>query len=452
MHISFIKPSIGGLRSTDAMTPLAFAYVSAMTPPDVERVLHDERLEEVPLDEPTDLVAMTVETYIARRAYQLADAYRSRGVRVVLGGYHPTFVPDEASRHADALVLGDAEGVWPTVVEDARRGRLAPRYGHAEPPPLAGITPDRSIFAGKSYAPMHLVQFGRGCKWACDFCSIHAFYGRHLRQRPVREVVEEIEALEGKLVFLVDDNIFSDEARATELFEALVPLGIRWVCQTSIDVARKPEMVDLMRRSGCLAVLIGFESLDPANLKQMRKAWNVKAQGYGAAIELLKDAGLMIYGTFVHGYDHDTTDSFERNLEFALRHRFFLANFNPLTPTPATSLYQRFRREGRLIRDPWWLDPSYRYGQATFHPRGMTATELEEGCYRARTRFNTLGNITRRALDRRTNLSSLYNLGVFLTANLISRAEIHRKQDALLGAGADSTPSRRHAVHAEGLP
>lgn len=451
MHISFVKPSMGDLRSTDAMTPLAFAYLSAMTPPEVERVLHDERLAEIPLDEPTDLVAMTVETYTARRAYQLADAYRSRGVPVVMGGYHPTFVPDEAARHADALVMGDAEGIWPTVVEDARRGRLAPRYRQVEAPPLAGITPDRSIFAGKGYAPMHLVQFGRGCKWACDFCSIHAFYGRNLRQRPVREVVEEIEALEGKLVFLVDDNIFSTEARARELFEALVPLGIRWVCQTSIDVARQPKMVDLMRRSGCVAVLIGFESLDPANLKQMRKAWNTRLQGYQAAIERLKDAGLMIYGTFVHGYDHDTTDSFQRNLDFAVRHRFFLANFNPLTPTPATSLYQRLQREGRLIRDPWWLDPSYRYGAATFHPRGMTATELEEGCYRVRTRFNTLGNITRRALDRRTNLSSLYNLRVFLAANLVSRTEIHRKQDAPLGARAGSSPTRLEAAAVEGL-
>jgi radical SAM superfamily enzyme YgiQ (UPF0313 family) len=452
MHISFIKPSMGDLRSSDAMTPLAFGYLSAMTPPDVERVLYDERLEEIPLDEPTDLVAMTVETYTARRAYQLADAFRARGVPVVMGGYHPTFVPDEAARHADALVLGDAEGVWPRVVEDARRRRLAPRYGQAAPPPLAGITPDRSIFQGKGYAPVRLVQYGRGCKWACDFCSIHAFYGRNLRQRPVREVVEEIEALDGKLVFLVDDNIFADEARAEELFEALVPLGIRWTCQTSIDVAWKPGMVDLMRRSGCISVLIGFETLDPANLKQMRKAWNAKAQGYEGAIERLKDAGLMIYGTFVHGYDRDTPDSFERNLEFAVRNKFFLANFNPLTPTPATPLYERLRREGRLIRDPWWLDPSYRYGHATFHPRGMTATELEEGCYRARTRFNTLSSIARRAFDRRTNLSSLYNLGVFLAVNLISRTEIHRKQDAPLGARPPSTQPGRTPVPAEGLP
>ncbi|MCB0161884.1 MAG: cobalamin-dependent protein, partial [Caldilineaceae bacterium] len=236
MRIAFIRPSMTGARSRDAMEPLVFAILAALTPRDVETVLYDERLESIPFDAPTDLAAITVETYTARRAYQIADAYRARGVPVVMGGYHPTFLPDEALRHADAVVIGDADGIWPDVVRDAARGRLHARYQQDELPPLDRIRPDRHIFAGKRYAPAALVQYGRGCRYACEFCSIRAFYGSNLRQRPVDEVVAEIRAAGQKHVFLVDDNIFVDVPKAKELFAALIPLGIRWSCQVSIDV------------------------------------------------------------------------------------------------------------------------------------------------------------------------------------------------------------------------
>src|SRR5262245_3839428 len=424
------------MRSGDAMEPLCFAILKGLTPPDVETVLYDERLEPVPVDEPTDLVAMTVETYTARRAYQLADAYRQRGVPVVMGGYHPTFLPEEVLGHADAAVEGDAEGVWPQVVADARAGRLKPRYRQDSFPALAGSRPDRSVFAGKRYAPLALVQYGRGCRYACEFCSIRAFYGASVRQRPIPEVVAEIEQAGRRHVFFADDNLFVDVPRARALFEAVRPLGITWSCQVSIDVARDPELVRLMSRSGCIVALIGFESLDAANLAQMRKGWNLRQGGYDAAIGRLQDAGIMLYGTFVFGYDRDTVASFGRTLEFAVRHRFCLANFNPLTPTPRAPLLDRLRREGRLINDPWWLDPGYRYGQATFHPRGMTAAELTEGCYRARSRFNTYRCILVRLWEPRATLRSPYRAGIFLAANLVSRREVLAKQGLPLGAPA----------------
>jgi hypothetical protein len=270
------------------MQPLCFAILKRLTPPDVETVLYDERLEDIPTDEPTDLVAMTVETYTARRAYQLAGAYRRRGVRVVMGGYHPTFLPRECLAYADAVVQGDAEGVWEEVVEDARHGCLRPVYRREHFEPLGGVIPDRSIFSGKRYVPVTLVQYGRGCRFNCDFCSIRAFYGSSVRQRPVREVCDEIERSGARRVFFVDDNIFVDIEKANELFEARAPL-----------------------------------------------------------------------------YDH-------------------------------------LKRDGRLIHDPWWLDPRFRYGHATFHPRGMTADELTEGVYRSRTAFNTARSILYRMSDLRT--------------------------------------------------
>jgi radical SAM superfamily enzyme YgiQ (UPF0313 family) len=421
-------------RSSDAMHPLCFAILKSQTPADVQTAFYDERLETIPFHEPTDLVAMTVETYTARRAYEIATEFRRRNVRVVMGGYHPTFLPGEALQYADAVVTGDAEEIWPTVVEDARAGRLQRLYRQDEFPSLAGRPPDRSIFRGKRYSPVTLVQYGRGCRYNCSFCSIRAFYGSNLRQRPVEEVVEEIKRLHCKLVFLVDDNIFVDIPKAKELFEALIPLKILWFCQVSIDITKDPELIRLMQRSGCISALVGFESLNRDNLKQMRKEWNLKYGDYAAAIKVLQDAGIMIYGTFVFGYDHDTVDSFDEAADFAIRNKFYLANFNPLTPTPGADLYDQLAKENRLIYDRWWLDSRFRYGHATFHPRGMTADDLTAGCLRARLRFNSYRSLLSRALAPRTNLRSPYRAGVYLLANLISRREILAKQNRPLGS------------------
>lgn len=193
-----------------------------------------------------------------------------------------------------------------------------------------------------------------------------------------------------------------------------------------------------------MTALVGFESLDRENLEQMKKGWNLKQGDYETPIRILKDAGLMIYGTFVFGYDRDTPDCFDRAVDFALRHKFYLANFNPLTPTPGAPLYARLLAEGRLIHDRWWLDPSYRYGDATFRPRGMTAEELTAGCYRARCQFNTLPSIGLRLFDTRTSLGSPYRLGLYLLSNVISRREIHAKQGSLLGEEVLGEPAMGH--------
>jgi radical SAM superfamily enzyme YgiQ (UPF0313 family) len=433
MKVTFVRPNLYDDRSSDAMEPLCFAILKALTPANVETRLYDERLEPIPFDEATDLVAMTVETYTARRAYQLAKQFRDRGVPVVFGGYHPTFLPDECLEHADAVVTGDAEGIWAQVIDDARHGRLQRIYRSAEFPALDGIIPDRSIFQGKKYAPMGLVQFGRGCRFNCSFCSIRAFYGNNMRQRPVADVVEDIQRSGRRQIFLVDDNLFVDVDRARELFEALIPLNIRWSCQVSIDIARDEELVRLMARSGCISSLIGFESLDPASLKEIRKGWNVKWLSYDDAIGVFRRHGIMLYGTFVFGCDNDTVANFDAAVEFSIRNKLLLANFNPLTPTPGAPLFDQLREEGRLLHERWWLDPDYRYGDATLRPRGMSPEELTRGCFEARRKFNTVRSIARRLVDRRANFRSPYNAGIYMLANFISRREIYRKQSRALG-------------------
>ena len=439
MRITFIRPHMTDARASDSLEPLAFAILASLTPPDVELTLIDERRQPVP-DVDTDLVALTVETYTARRAYEIAARFRARGVPVVMGGYHPTLAPREAARFADAIVIGDGEPVWPAVIADARAGRLRRIYQAAGEPPLDGLRPDRRIFRGQRYPPMRLVQATRGCRYACEFCSIHAFYKQSLRSRPVADVVAEIEGLGGGHVFFVDDNIFIDRPRAEALFRALIPLRIRWSCQVSIDVARDPALLALMARSGCVTALVGFESLDAANLRQMRKAWNLKDGDYAGAVRRFRDHGIMIHGQFIFGYDHDTVDAFDRAVDFALEAKLALAGFNTLTPTPWTALDERLRAEGRLLFDRWWLDPAYRWGAATFRPRGMTPEELTEGGARARARFHGYRSIAWRALDRRANARRPYNLGLFVLGNVISRREVARKKDRRLGSGAPLEP------------
>lgn len=433
MRISFIRPDLMEQRSSDAMEPLAFAVLKALSPPDIEFRLWDDRIERVPLDEPADLAAITVDTFAARRAYQLASAFRARGVPVVLGGHHPSALPEEALDHADSVVAGDAETVWTGLLEEAREGKLKRIY-RGEPsiiPP--GRLPDRSIFKGKRYAGLALTQAGRGCPYACDFCSLPVFYGPRIRYRPLKEVLSELEPLRGRRVFFVDDNLFADRAQAEALLRALIPLRLRWICQAAVDAAADPRLLDLMAESGCIGATMGFESLDKGNLEQMRKAANLRQADYGAVVSAFHERGIMVCATFVFGYDRDTEESFDPVLEFALRSRVCLANFNPLTPMPGTPLYRRLAGEGRLLFERWWMDPAYRYGDAVFRPKRMSPEALTEGCFRLRREFNTFGSILMRGLNRQANTSSLRQAGFYLAANLVSRREIFRKQGSPLG-------------------
>jgi radical SAM superfamily enzyme YgiQ (UPF0313 family) len=416
------------------MEPLVFAILAGLTPQDIELDFFDECLESIPEDHDTDLVALTVETYTARRAYQIASQYRRRNIPVVMGGFHPSFLPEESLTYSDAVVVGDAERVWAQLVRDAKQGELQEIYKDNQQPALEKLKFDRRIFKGKDYKLVVPVQYGRGCKYACDFCSIHAFYGFHTRQRPVAEVVSEIEALDRKYIVFIDDNIFIDIPKAEALFRALIPLNIQWACQVSIDVAKNTQLLVLMAQSGCFCALIGFESLHEDNLKQMKKKWNIKGGDYASAIRKFHDRGIMIYASLVFGYDHDTVETFEIAAEFAIRSKFALANFNTLAPMPGSRLYKRLLDEDRLIFKRWWLDPDYRYGQATFHPIRMTADELTDGCLRGRELFHGYASIFRRSLNTKANSCNLVRLGLFMGVNLIVRRELSSKLGHRLGA------------------
>lgn len=431
--VSFVRPNLGDYRSTDALPPLAFGILAARTPPWVKLRFFDEKVEELPADDRPDLAALTVETFTARRAYAIADRYRARGVPVVLGGYHPTFLPEEALEHAEAVVEGDAEGVWERLLEDFSMGRLQRRYKGDSARSLADVRVDRSIFRDKYYPPIVPVQYGRGCRFSCDFCSIHAFYETSRRQRPLERLSEELSSLNRRrLVFFVDDNLFTTPADFSAFLNHIRPFRLRWSCQISVDIAKESRLLDAMAEAGCVSALIGFESLIPENLRQMKKGWNRHFGTFGEVVRAFHRRGIAVNGAFVFGYDGETVDSIRRTVEFAVESRMEVANFNILTPTPGSDLYGRLRRENRLLLPTWWTDPRYRFGDPVFVPRRITPERLSEECFNAKKRFYSWGSIAGRLWRSEAGLD-WFRTGTMAFANFVSRREILKKHRMALG-------------------
>ncbi|NLH81615.1 MAG: radical SAM protein [Phyllobacteriaceae bacterium] len=416
------------------MEPLPIAVLAGLTPQGVEIAFHDDRMEAIPFDRPTDLVAIPVETYTAKRAYQIASDYRRRGVPVVIGGFHATLMPDEVARHAEAVVVGEAEGVWPEVIEDAAAGRLRPLYRATARPDLTAVRLDRAIFRGRRYLPIRLVETGRGCRFPCDFCAVQSFFERTHRRRPIDDIVREVAALAGtaRLFFFVDDNFAADRAAAGDLADALAPLGVRWITQMSIDAAHDEALLARLARGGCRGVLIGFESLDPTVLRAMRKSFNTMKGGFAAALANLARARIAVYGTFVFGYGPTAPESFEAAVDFAIDHGLYIAAFNHLTPFPGTPLYRRLEAEGRLRHERWWLDDAYRYNDLPFRPEDGEAEAVRAGCLAARRRFYGWRSIGRRLLHPANRADRVLGLN-FLPINLMHAREIAARDHFPLG-------------------
>lgn len=434
--ITLLRPNMGDYRTLDAFPPLAMGILAARTPSKFEVKFYDDRVEATPLDESTDLVALSVETFTARRAYHIADAYRSRGIPVVMGGHHPTLMPDEVAGHADVVFTGDAEGVWEELLDDFLHGTLKDRY-HGNPENFGREHKmDRSIFEGKKYGPALLVQCGRGCRHSCDFCSVHAFYGTRLCRYPTDTIVGEIAALvkrhPRRLLMFVDDNLYSSSSDLRELLEGIKPLGVRWACQISADVAKDADMLDRMAGSGCRVALIGFESLDAGNLALMGKSWNRTSGDYLEIVRKFHDRGIAVCGTFVFGYDRDTEKTIEDAINFVEEARLEMAQLNPLTPLPGTPFYERLQREGRLLRPGWWIDPEYRYGDPILSPPSLAPEKFAELCFDAKKRFYTWRSIAKRVFLPATGFD-LWNMGLVGLSNLISRREVYRKQNRIVG-------------------
>lgn len=445
MKLTLIKPNIGrrahSLYVDEArMEPLQLGILAALTPAEIEVVMYDDRVEPIPYDESTDLVAITVETFTARRAYEISAQFRSRGVATVMGGMHAMLLPEEVAAHCDSVIVGDAEPVWGKVLHDFQEGKLQKRYDVMQPScPQKNVITRRDIFEGKGYLPITLIQFSRGCSHRCSFCASSAYFKAHHYCRPVEEVIQEIRLQKRKLLFFVDDNIVCNKEKAKELFRALIPLKIHWVSQGSMDMLNDHELMTLMVKSGCLGLVIGFESISPQCIAEMNKNTNKSASAglYRAEIKQLREWGLQTWAAFTVGHDGDTVESIKATCDFAITNKFTFAAFNILMPYPNTPLYQKLEREGRLLYDgKWWLHEDYRFNYAAIEPVNMTADQLTEISFDCRRRFNSPLSICKRALESRTNLRNPYRFLTYLIYNPLFRKEVFKKQGMLFGLEA----------------
>ena len=415
--------------SSDAMKPILFGIIRSLTPPEHEICFLDERAEPLPETLDADIIAFSVETFTAKRAYILAKKYRTEKNIIVMGGFHASVMADEMLRYADTVLIGDAEDTWGRFLADCAAGHPQQKYISAEDVPLAPVTNDSAVYHHR-YAGIGVYQISRGCKFNCDFCSIKTMY-RCVRRKPVQQIVDELRQIRERFIFFADDNLFYDRSSAMELFEAIRPLKKRWACQISMDAARDDALLSAMKKSGCFLVLIGFESLNRDSLAEMRKSANA-ASDYDAVIRNIYRHGILIYGTFVLGCDSDFSDVFEKTYRFAVRNHIAVTNFNPLIPMPGTGVYRRMEAEHRLRYRKWWLSDTYRYGETAFVPKHMTPEELQEGCLRIRKRFYSVPCIIRRMFGNPQHLRP-GNLFIFLLANFVSKREISKKQGQILG-------------------
>lgn len=437
MKIAFIRLNMFEHIATDAMKPILFGIIRSLTPERHEIIFLDERAEPLPEMIDADIIAFSVETYTAKRAYILSQRYRTEDNLIVMGGFHASVCADEMLDYADSVLIGDAEDTWGQFLADCERGSPLPKYFSTEQTALSPVQELPGVYTHR-YHGIGVYQISRGCKFHCDFCSIKTMY-KSVRRRSAENVVQELSAMKEKIIFFADDNLFYDRTQAMQLFEAIAPLKKKWACQISIDAARDDEILTAMKRAGCFLVLMGFESLNADSLREMHKAANL-ASDYEAVIANIYRHGLLIYGTFVLGCDADTPDVFEKTLDFAVRNHIAVTNFNPLIPMPGTGVYARMEREGRLRYRKWWLSDTYRYGETAFLPKHMSPEQLQDGCLWMRTEFYSLPCILKRFFGNIRHMSVAVGF-VFLLANLISGREIKAKQGQLLGGelGAANT-------------
>jgi radical SAM superfamily enzyme YgiQ (UPF0313 family) len=392
-NIPFLQKGLLSWRAKAYAPPLNLCMVAAYTPPDSEVSITDECVEAIDFEKEVDLVGLTAYTNAAPRAYEIADAFRRRGVPVVMGGVHVSTLPEEALEHCDAVVVGEAEGVWQRLIKDFSQGRLKEIYENDGLASLEDLPlPRRDLLRPDDYVTINTVQTTRGCPHNCSFCSVTRFNGRTYRFRPIPEVIREMESLPSRNAFIIDDNIFSQRGRTRKLFEAMAPLGLRWGSQCTISIAHDPEMLELAAKSGCIGLAIGLESFCEDSLEEAHKRFNEPDQFY-QEIETIKRHGILIWGSFVLGFDEDDEEGLEKTIRMARGSKLDFACFNFFTPLPGTVVYDRFKQEGRLNGKGW---ANYNMANLVFRPARVTSEVLEEKVRKAWLEFYSMSAIIKR--------------------------------------------------------
>lgn len=381
---------------------MTLPYVAALTPADHHVEIKDDLLEDITFQEDCDLVALSFMTHQAPRAYQIAAGFRRRGIPVVMGGFHATLAPEEAREHADALVMGEAEEAWPRLLRDFQGGRLEPVYRSSRFSDLKNLpVPRYDLLNLKRYKLLNIPsQTTRGCPFACNYCEVTQVYGGRYRHRPVDEVIHEIQEIRrltgSRFIYFVDDNFVAHRAHALAIMERLIPLKLIYGCLAPVNIGNDPELLDLMQRSGCLHVNLGMESISPESLEAINKRQN-KIKDYERQFKALRDRGIGFSVNVMFGLDGDRPEIFDSTVDFLIKIKAPLAFMFILAPRPGTKIRDQLLREGRIFDHEW---PNYCGFKAVFHPKHMTARQLEEGYWRAQRQFYSLPAILKRLTPR----------------------------------------------------
>jgi radical SAM superfamily enzyme YgiQ (UPF0313 family) len=392
-------------------SPLAgLLAVAALIPERYEVVLTDENVEEIDFDLDADLVGISAMTSYVKRGYAIADQFRERGVPVLMGGVHPSFMPDEALTHADAVVIGEAELIMDRIIGDLEKGRLGGVYKGDRLHPMTDMAmPRYELLKKNKYVTSTFIQTSRGCHHACTFCAEQLMYGLRFRYRPVDEVMREIDATGAKTIALNDADFFGTPSRAMEIMKALKGRGVRWQAGVNTAGAYDDELLDAAAESGCYMLAVGFESLSRETLRNQHKFQNTP-EHYQAVVKKLHDRGIMVFGLFMFGFDQDDETVFDRTVDFNIEADYDVCAYSIMTPYPGTLTWYEMQRQGRVVSTNW---NAYDQGHVVYKPIGLSPEVLRDGHGRAYDRFYSARSMLRRfpLTGGRSRLYwSIYNL------------------------------------------
>jgi radical SAM superfamily enzyme YgiQ (UPF0313 family) len=396
MKILLVSPAVdpNGKTNRQMMMPqLALIILQGLTPREHRVVTVDEETETIDLDQDCDLVGISFMTSNASRAYWLAREFKKRGRTVVLGGVHPTLLPEEASPYGDAVVIGEAEGVWAGLLEDCQNGRLKKTYHNPRPDLSVYVPKDFSKIVKRRLFALVPIMTSRGCPYNCDFCCVTDLFGKEIRHVPVENVVRDITESGGKHFMFLDDNIIGQPGYARKLFAALKPLGISWVGQASISLLVKDEgLLEMAAESGCKGLFVGLESIKEAQMSSLRKSFST-LQGLESALKRMRRSGIFVHASMIFGFDEDTASVFDDTAKFLIKNKVHTVSFNVLTPYPGTKTFRKMKEEGRLLTADWKY---YDHSTVVYQPKNMSPYDLMAGKIRARKKFYGARSILRR--------------------------------------------------------
>lgn len=390
---------------------ISLLYIAALTPERHEVTILEEEAEPIDFDMACDLVAVTCMTATAHRAYKISEEFMKRGKKTILGGIHPTVLPQEAKQHCDCVVTGEAEPVWHQIIADAESNCLKGFYHGGATVNLNDYPlPRRDLIKYTSPLKLEPIVTSRGCPYSCDFCSVWKFFGRKIRHVSVDRVLRDIANAKTKRLMFLDDNIVGDPLYAKELFTALKALKLEWVGQASISFSKNDELLRLAYESGCRGLFFGLETVSEHKMQRMSKSMRTQADTL-EAIKRIQGWGILFHASLVFGFDDDDVSVFDETLEFLHKTKIPSATFNILTPYPGTDVYENLKSQNRLITENWDF---YDHCTVTYLPGNMSVDQLSEGYEYVKRNYYSLGSIFQRfpANIKRPVLFSVINAGM----------------------------------------